>query len=152
MMHRRTLVSKTLPPIHAYALKIVVQTVTCEGALSIIAYLCSCMKNWLAIISPSLSFGSSLAISGKGDKLCFCFVCRIIQVSAISQPPAFKTLRGRGVSFLLTWLIWPTFLVPLITWKLLQGWKDILSTTSLTDSSVQHGYGSHLLWHYKCRY
>jgi len=34
-----------------------------------------------------------LAISGKGDKSRFCFECRIIQVSGISQPPVLKKLH-----------------------------------------------------------
>jgi len=49
-----------------------------------------------------------------------------------------------GSSFLLTWLIWPTVLVP-SNESFYRIWKDILSTNYLTDSSIQHGYGSHLL-------
>jgi len=59
-------------------------------------------------------FWSSLAVSRNGDKSCFCCVCRTIQVSARSQPPALKTIRG--VSFLLTL----TYTIWLVTWKLLQ--------------------------------
>ena len=41
----------------------------CEGALSTIAFLCSCMKKWICnYISTSLPFLNSLAVSGKGDK------------------------------------------------------------------------------------
>ena len=134
---------KMLPPIHAHVLKIVLQTVNhvLKACSQSSHFYAAVGRNRLALISPSLPFWSSLAISGKGDKPRFCFECRIIQVSAISQPPAFKTQVFFSPGF------FGRHFGVLNLESFYRIWKDTLSTTALTDSSIQHGHWSHLLWH-----
>ena len=93
---------------------------TCEGALSIIAFLCSYMKKRIANISSSLPSRSSLAFSGKDDSLSrvFALTAKLSKFLQYHNQQYLKHFEGS--SFLLTWFIWPEFLVPLITWKLLQ--------------------------------
>jgi len=90
--------------------------VTHEGIFSIIAFLCSCMKKqtrnyksfstllkFIGYLGENLPFWSSLAISGKSDKS-----RKFLQYHNHRH---LKHFEGSG--FLLTWLILPTFLVPL---------------------------------------
>jgi len=104
MLHRHAFVSKMLPSVLAASKLLFELLLTCEGVLSINAFLCSCVKK---LTHKSTSFCILLKFigyPGKGDKSCFCFVCRTIQVSVKSQPPALKTLRGTRFLLILAYL------------------------------------------------
>ena len=118
-----------------------------EGALSVIAFLCSCMKkrtrNCKSI--SSLPFWSSVSYLGKRWWLVFLLWVQNYPIFCNIYHNQWHLKHFEGSKFLITWLIWLTFLVPIITWKLLQDLEIYFENyfPHWWQFPFQHGYKSH---------